>query len=91
MLLLAIDIFQFRIADAATGDIRDVFEEKVATQYESGQGEINWKYFPATNEAIWYSERDDWGHLYLYDLANARLKNQITKGFRSGWRKPLPT
>ena len=71
---------KFRIADTATGDIRDVFEEKVATQYESGQGEINWKYFPATNEAIWYSERDDWGHLYLYDLANARLKNQITKG-----------
>lgn len=71
---------KFRIADAATGDIRDVFEEKVATQYESGQGEINWKYFPATNEAIWYSERDDWGHLYLYDLTTGKLKSQITKG-----------
>ncbi len=71
---------KFRIADAATGDVRDVFEEKVATQYESGQGEINWRYFPATNEAIWYSERDDWGHLYLYDLNGARVKNQITKG-----------
>lgn len=71
---------KFRIANAATGDVRDVFEEKVPTQYESGQGAINWKYFPATNEAIWYSERDDWGHLYLYDLAGARVKNQITKG-----------
>lgn len=71
---------KFRIADAATGDVREVFEEKVATQYESGQGSINWKYFPATNEAIWYSERDDWGHLYLYDLSNGRVKNQITKG-----------
>ncbi|MEK7854541.1 MAG: DPP IV N-terminal domain-containing protein, partial [Acidobacteriota bacterium] len=70
---------KFRIADAATGDIREVFEEKVATQYESGQGEINWRYFPATNEAIWYSDRDDWGHLYLYDLTNGRLKSQITK------------
>ncbi len=71
---------KFRIADVATGDIREVFEEKVATQYESGQGEENWHYFPATNEAIWYSERDDWGHLYLYDLATGRVKNQITKG-----------
>ncbi len=71
---------KFRIADAATGEVRDVFEEKVATQYESGQGEANWRYFPATNEAIWYSERDDWGHLYLYDLATGKVKNQITKG-----------
>lgn len=71
---------KFRIADAATGDVRDVFEEVVKTQYESGQGKINWKYLPATNEAIWYSERDDWGHLYLYDLNTGQVKSQITKG-----------
>jgi dienelactone hydrolase len=71
---------KFRIADAATGSVRDVFEETVATQYESGQGRINWRYLPGTNEAIWYSERDDWGHLYLYDLTTAQVKNQITKG-----------
>ena len=68
-----------RIADAAMGEVRDVMEEKVATQYESGQGAVNWRYLPASNEFIWYSERDDWGHLYLYD-ANGKLKNQITKG-----------
>lgn len=71
---------KFRIANVATGEVRDVFEEKVATQYESGQGEINWRYFPATNEAIWYSERDDWGHLYMYDLTTGKPKWQITKG-----------
>jgi dipeptidyl-peptidase 4 len=71
---------KLRIADAVTGDIREVFEEVVPTQYESGQGEVNWKYLPATNEAIWYSERDDWGHLYLYDLTSGKPKNQITKG-----------
>ncbi len=71
---------KFRIADAATGSVRDVFEEVVPTQYESGQGAVNWKYLPATNEAIWYSERDDWGHLYLYDLTTGKRKNQITKG-----------
>lgn len=71
---------KFRVADTATGDIRDVMEEKVATQYESGQGAINWKYLPATSEFIWYSERDDWGHLYMYDLTSGKLKSQITKG-----------
>ncbi len=71
---------KLRVADAATGQVREVMEEVVATQYESGQGAVNWKYLPATKEVIWYSERDDWGHLYLYDLTTGKLKNQITKG-----------
>ncbi len=69
-----------RIANTETGDVREVFEEKVATQYESGQGAINWRYLSKTNEIIWYSERSDWGHLYLYDAATGKLKNQITSG-----------
>lgn len=71
---------KLRVADAATGDVKDIFTEKVATQYESGQGATNWRYLPATNEFIWYSEKSDWGHLYLYDLNSGELKNQITKG-----------
>ncbi len=31
-------------------------------------------------EIIWMSERDGWSHLYLYDGATGRVKNQITKG-----------
>jgi len=31
-------------------------------------------------EIIWGSERDGWEHLYLYDGATGRVKNQITKG-----------
>jgi dipeptidyl-peptidase-4 len=69
-----------KIADAVTGDVRTVMEETVATQYESGQGAVNWKYLPEINEFIWYSERDNWGHLYLYDAATGKVKNQITKG-----------
>jgi len=69
-----------RIADAATGVVREVFEEKVATQYESGRAAIDWRYLPKSNEIIWYSERDNWGHLYLYDAGTGKLKNQITKG-----------
>jgi len=71
---------KFRIADAGTGAIREVFEETVATQFESGRGSINWRYLDKSNEIIWYSERDNWGHLYLYDAVSGKLKNQITKG-----------
>lgn len=71
---------KMRIADAATGEVKEIFEEKVATQYESGQGRINWHFLAASNEIIWYSERDDWGHLYLYNATTGQLKNQITKG-----------
>ncbi|CAN5230132.1 S9 family peptidase [soil metagenome] len=69
-----------RVADAVTGEVRDIYEEKVPTQYESGQGAVNWRYLPASNEFIWYSEKDNWGHLYLYDLRSGKLKTQITKG-----------
>lgn len=69
-----------RVADAATGAVRDVLEETAATQYESGWGRVNWRYLPASNEIVWFSERDNWGHLYLYDLASGHLKNQITTG-----------
>ena len=69
-----------RIADATTGAIRDVLEETVATQFESGNGRVNWHVLPASNEVIWFSERDNWGQLYLYDLATGKLKQQITTG-----------
>lgn len=68
-----------RIADASSGKIRTVFEEKVPTYYESGNGAVNWRYLPETNEAIWFSERNDWGNLYLYNLTNGKLKRAITK------------
>lgn len=72
-----------RVANATTGEVRTVFEEQVPTQFQSGWagfGEWNWRVLPATNEVLWWSQRDDWGHLYLYDLATGRLKNQVTKG-----------
>lgn len=71
---------QLRIADANTGAVRDVMEESVPTFYESGNGAVNWRYLPASNEVIWFSERDNWGHLYLYEASTGKLKNQITKG-----------
>ena len=69
-----------RVADAETGVVREVMSETAAKFFESGNGKVNWKYLPGSNEFLWFSERDDWGQLYLYDLATGKLKNQITRG-----------
>jgi dipeptidyl-peptidase 4 len=70
----------FREVEAETGAVRDVFGETVSTFYESGNGRVNWRYLRGSNEAIWFSEKSNWGHLYLYDLSSGKLKNQITSG-----------
>ena len=69
-----------RIADTETGEVRDVYHEHVDSYYESGQDKVNWRYLPETNEFLWYSERSNYGQMYLYDLATGKLKNQITHG-----------
>jgi dipeptidyl aminopeptidase/acylaminoacyl peptidase len=76
---------KLRIADAATGAVREVYEETAETQFESGQGEVNWRYLPESNEFIWFTERNGWGHLYLYGT-DGKLKNEITKGDYAVWR-----
>jgi dipeptidyl-peptidase 4 len=69
-----------RIADAATGDVRDVMDETAPKFFESGNDKVNWKYLSKSNELLWFSERDNWGQMYLYDLTTGKLKNQITHG-----------
>jgi dipeptidyl aminopeptidase/acylaminoacyl peptidase len=66
-----------RMADAATGGVRDILEEVEETFYESGG---NWRFLPESDEVIWFSQRDNWGHLYLYDVGSGELKRQITSG-----------
>jgi len=69
-----------RVADADTGDVREVMTETVPKFFESGIDHVNWKYLWATDEVLWFSERDGWGQMYLYDGRTGRLKNQITHG-----------
>ena len=73
---------KLRVADAQTGAVREVFEETVATQYQSAPalGSVNWRYLPESNEFLWFSQKSDWGHLYLHDLTTGKLKRQITSG-----------
>jgi dipeptidyl aminopeptidase/acylaminoacyl peptidase len=72
-----------RVANAATGEVRTVFDERSPTQFQSGFaaiGRSNWRVLPSSREVVWWSQRDDWGHLYLYDLLTGTLKRQITTG-----------
>jgi len=69
-----------KIADAKTGQVKVVMSETQKSFFESGVGGISWKYLEKTHEAIWFSQRSNWGHLYLVDLATGKIKNQITKG-----------
>ena len=39
-----------RVADASTGDVRDVMTESVPKFFESGINKINWHYLPGSNE-----------------------------------------
>ena len=71
----------FRVADTRTGEVRTLFEERMPTQVgDASFPEDLWRVLPASNELIWWSQRDNWIHLYLYDLATGRLKNRITTG-----------
>ena len=63
------------VADTATGASKTLIEERsnvwlsVKPLRLTGNGQ----------EFIWWSERDGWGHYYLFDAAG-KLKNQITSG-----------
>jgi dipeptidyl aminopeptidase/acylaminoacyl peptidase len=61
--------------DVATAQLTSVIEERLNTYVEiQTPGLVN-----DGKEIIHWSERDGWGHFYLYDDAG-KLKNQITSG-----------
>lgn len=61
--------------DIATEKVTPVIDERFNTYVEiSRPGLVN-----GGNELIHWSERDGWGHFYLFDKTG-KMKNQITKG-----------
>ncbi|HET7219894.1 MAG TPA: DPP IV N-terminal domain-containing protein [Vicinamibacterales bacterium] len=64
------------VADATTGEVKAIIEERLNTYIESKPLRL------ANNGAdlIFWSERDGWGHFYLYDAATGALKNRLTEG-----------
>jgi dipeptidyl-peptidase-4 len=69
-----------RVADARSGAVREVMTETAPKFFESGDNKVNWKYLPQSNEFLWFSERSNWGQMYLYDLTTGKQKNEITHG-----------
>jgi len=70
-------------ADLVTGSTRIVIEETQEpriTLNGSPDYPPNVVYLDRSQEFVWFSERDGWGHLYLYDARTGRLKNRITRG-----------
>lgn len=65
-----------------SGESRVLIEENSATSVTLNHGVMNpnVRILGDGSEAVWFSERDGWGHLYLYDLSIGRLKNRITSG-----------
>jgi dipeptidyl aminopeptidase/acylaminoacyl peptidase len=71
-------------ADPADGSVKKVLTESARTYREVNQYPFrsgpNWRPIRNGAEALWWSERDGWGHLYRYDVASGKVLNQVTTG-----------
>jgi dipeptidyl aminopeptidase/acylaminoacyl peptidase len=72
-------VYRVMRIDASTGKMSVVIDEQSPTFIDySGK---RYRYdVKSTGEIIWASERDGWNHLWLYDGATGRVKNQVTSG-----------
>ena len=64
------------VADTATGTVTTLIEERLNTYVESRPLRL----VSNGTELVFWSERDGWGHFYLYDASTGTLKNRITEG-----------
>lgn len=75
------DLIRLNLLDG-TGDV--IVTEKTSRGYldlhPTIVGTPNVRTLAESDEVIWFSERDGWGHLYLYDASTGVLKNRITSG-----------
>jgi dipeptidyl-peptidase 4 len=63
------------LADLATGEVKTLIEERLNTYIDSKPLRL----VNGGQELLHWSERDGWGHYYLYD-SNGTLKRQLTSG-----------
>jgi dipeptidyl-peptidase 4 len=63
------------VADSTTGKVQKLIEER--SNVWMSQKPL--RLVENGKEMVWWSERDGWGHFYLYD-GQGKLKNQITSG-----------
>lgn len=63
------------VADTKTGEIKTLVEERLNTYIDTRPLRL----VNEGRELLFWSERDGWGHYYLYD-AEGKLENQVTAG-----------
>ncbi len=71
-------IYRVLAFSAVTGKVRTVVEEKANT-FVNYTRHFRYDYEDGSR-LIWMSERDNWNHLYLYDVAKGKVIRQITRG-----------
>ncbi len=63
------------LADTQTGEVKTLIEERLNAYIDDRPLRL----VNDGQEMLFWSERDGWGHWYLYD-ADGKLKNQVTSG-----------
>ena len=74
--------FLFEI-DTDTGRSRVVIEESMTPRFDMNTttyNPVNVRVINDATQALWWSQRDGWGHLYRYDISTGKQLNQVTKG-----------
>lgn len=74
--------FLFEV-DTLTGKTRTVIEESLSPRFDmhtTTYSAVNVRIIKDGKEALWWSQRDGWGHLYRYDVATGEQLNQVTSG-----------
>jgi dipeptidyl-peptidase 4 len=69
--------------DPRSGEVRTVLSETGATRVEPAQNQLQppiVRVISGGDEVLWYSQRDGWGHLYLYGTRDGALRAQLTSG-----------
>lgn len=71
-------VYALMAMNASTGTLRTVAEERFPKY-------VNWTrqwrhHFADGKQLLWSSERDNYNHLYLYDMAKGKVIRQVTKG-----------
>jgi len=66
-----------KLADTASGEVRTLFTETEKTHVQT---RVQWQILWDSGEVVWYSQRDGYAQMFLFDLETGQLKNQITTG-----------
>jgi len=72
-------VYRVMRIDASTGKMSVVIDEQSPTFIDYSGKKYRYD-VKSTGEIIWASERDGWNHLWLYDGATGKVKNQVTSG-----------